>query len=399
MALPLSELAVSAESRPNSRPLWREVRWLWPWHAPKSTSRRSNDGHGGLWREALDQAKWRGRWDDSLLLRECNIEEAGSLYALGKTRYDQQRTPAPFVSTSEMPKPKLERVVPRIFRGRHAMLLITHTLVDMGHNVVNAGGPNDKVEWTGKTARTVTQGRLLAGCDDICREVFGVDLELFGIDLHWFCSSAYGDAFCCKLLCHARARNATRDGGGGVRGHLQAPAACEGGFGRESGSHPPPTPAALQGQGQGPYPLAGRPFVVQAGGRLASNPSQVQPDPAPAATLFDSSDRPKMSAFHEGRMVSMWASAPPAGPAPHAGPSAFAAPAVKVPPPSSRRAPQFRPARLRCRWPISSARQPGRLRPSLTRASRTVSHRLSPCPPGLALVPSPRAPMAMSRWR
>lgn len=141
----------------------------------KFTPHRSNGVYGALWHEARNQAKWRGRWEDSAHFGARSNEQVNLLYAQGKTRYNQQRISAPFVPPPAQPEPTLEWVVSRIFPGLRGLLLETHAMMDMWHIVVNAGAPHDNAARTGKAERTVTEERRIAVCGDIGGELLGLD--------------------------------------------------------------------------------------------------------------------------------------------------------------------------------------------------------------------------------
>lgn len=116
------------------------------------------------------------------------------------------------------------------------------------------------------------------------------------------------------------------------------------------------------------------PSPFQLNGGLASKPFRVQPDPAPVAHASTPVGKPKMSAFHEGLVKNMWASAlvmassskvtgaPLLQPTLRIGPSPFTASAGAALRFATASHMAFvRPSRSPCRQPISSGRRPGRL--------------------------------------
>lgn len=78
------------------------------------------------WCEAPNQVKWRGRWEESVEHKLWDDAHIALMLAQGQTRFNQQRPPAPFVPTHEMPEPTLEWAVSRAFLGMREVLPITH---------------------------------------------------------------------------------------------------------------------------------------------------------------------------------------------------------------------------------------------------------------------------------
>lgn len=129
-----------------------------------------------------------------------------------------------------------------------------------------SGGINDRGELSGKIERTATDEQWMRACDEACR-------ELFGVDIHWFCSSDEGDMLCSTLLGYTRARNTIHDYFWSLmfdeveeeevaRPHRQSGGPCSltlSARRRKSGSaQPPPTRRELRTASPAPFPGLGK---------------------------------------------------------------------------------------------------------------------------------------------